>query len=79
MRTDAEMREWLIQRNERLRGVLVRCQTVLANMALENEGWNWLGWGRWPINHESLRADAHNLLPEIEAVLHPTEQKGDRK
>jgi hypothetical protein len=68
MLSDAEMNEWLIQRNERLRATLVRCQTVLSNMALENER-AWLGIGRWPIHHEPLRADARHLLPDIERVL----------
>jgi hypothetical protein len=66
--TEAEQIEWLIQRNERLRGVLVRCQTVLTNLALENEG---TIFRRWPISHEPLRSDARGLLPEIDLVLNP--------
>lgn len=50
----------------RLRGVLARAQTVLGNMAEENEG---AYFKRWPINHEPLRADARALLPEISAAL----------
>lgn len=49
-----------------MRNILQRCRTVLANMALENEG---AIFRRWPINHEPLRADARNLLPLIDDVL----------
>lgn len=45
---------------------LVRCRTVLGNMALENEGAIFF---RWPINHEPLRADARGLLPVVDDVL----------
>jgi hypothetical protein len=53
-------------RIEALEATLRRCQTVLANMALENKG---AIFNRWPINHEPLRNDARNLLPVIEAAL----------
>jgi hypothetical protein len=46
--------------------VLKRCRTVLGNMALENKG---KIFQRWPIDHEPLRADARNLLPDLDAVL----------
>lgn len=55
----------LAEQNERILGLLARAQTILANMALENEG---AIFNRWPINHEPLRADAKNLLPEIMKV-----------
>ena len=52
-----------------LRGVLVRCRTILGNMALEHEtGWRSV-FARWPIGHEPLRADARHLLPVIDAAL----------
>lgn len=47
---------------ERLLGLLTRCETILGNMALENEG---AIFNRWPISHEPLRSDARNLLPLI--------------
>lgn len=50
----------------RLRNVLERAQTILGNMADENEG---AIFNRWPISHEPLRADARALLPEIAAAL----------
>lgn len=50
----------------RLRNMLERAQTILNNMAQENEG---AIFCRWPISHEPLRADARSLLPEIERVL----------
>jgi len=43
---------------------LERARTVLGNMALENEG---AIFRRWPML--MARADARNLLPEIDAVL----------
>jgi hypothetical protein len=51
--------------NERLRGLLESCKTILGNMALENEG---AVFNRWPINHEPLRADARGLLSELAAL-----------
>lgn len=50
----------------KIRHVLERCQTVLGNMALENEG---AIFNRWPINHEPLRNNAKHLLPLIAEVL----------
>ena len=47
--------------------VLERCRTILGNMALENPRGVFVR--RWPINHEPLRADANNLLPDIDGVL----------
>jgi hypothetical protein len=47
--------------------VLERCRTILGNMALENA--SGVFTRRWPINHEPLRADAKNLLPEIDDAL----------
>ena len=56
---------------ERLRGLLTRCETILGNMALENEG---AIFNRWPISHEPLRSDARNLLPLIkQATKEPNE------
>lgn len=52
---------------QRMRLVLERCRTVLANMALENDG-SFL-MPRWPIHHEPLRNDAKNLLPLIDGAL----------
>ena len=46
--------------------VLMRCRTVLGNMALENEG---AIFNRWPINHEPLRNDARSLLPVVDTAL----------
>jgi hypothetical protein len=55
---------------QRLHALLERCQTILGNMALETEGRGPLSLApRWPINHEPLRHDARNLLPEIKAAL----------
>lgn len=51
---------------EALASILLRCQTVLGNMAMENEG---AIFNRWPINHEPLRSDARNLLPLIKEAL----------
>jgi len=50
----------------RLLGLLGRCRTILANMALEREG---AIFRRWPISHEPLRADAKNVLPLIDAAI----------
>ncbi len=58
---------------EQLRHLLMRCETILQNMALENEG---SILNRWPINHEPLRADARNLLPAIRAALDPIQKGG---
>lgn len=54
------------QRAILLADTLTRAQTVLANMAQENEG---AIFNRWPISHEPLRADAKALLPLINEVL----------
>jgi hypothetical protein len=59
-------------RIEALEKALRRCQTVLGNMAQENEG---AIFNRWPINHEPLRNDARNLLPVIDAALAPEQDK----
>lgn len=56
----------------RLIAVLRRANTILGNMAMENEG---AIFRRWPISHEPLRGDAKNLLPEIDAVLKIHEQR----
>ena len=56
----------LYARVAKLEAALVRCKTVLGNMALENEG---ATFNRWPISHEPLRNDARNLLPVIDAAL----------
>jgi hypothetical protein len=60
--------------NAALKALLIRCRTVLGNMALENEG---AIFNRWPISHEPLRADARNLIPLLDAAIdaaknHPT-------
>lgn len=47
--------------------LLERSRNILGNMALEREGF-FLG-SRWAIDAEPLRADARNLLPDIEAAL----------
>lgn len=49
--------------------MLERCRTILDNMAKENKPEIAFRWQRWPINHEPLRADAKNLLPELEAAI----------
>lgn len=55
---------------ERALSLLLRCNTVLGNMAWEREGfWNSLFGRRWVISDEPLRADAKGLLPEIEKVM----------
>jgi hypothetical protein len=51
---------------EPIEAALLRARTILANMALENEG---AIFNRWPINHEPLRNDARNLLPVIDAAI----------
>jgi hypothetical protein len=61
-----------INRVAELEAALRRCQTVLGNMAEENEG---AIFNRWPINHEPLRNDARNLLPEIDAALASEQDK----
>lgn len=53
--------------NARLRALLARCNVILSNMALESEGAIF-------ISHEPLRADAKNILPEINRAL---EGKGE--
>jgi hypothetical protein len=47
-------------------GQLSCCETILSNMAQENEG---AIFNRWPISHEPLRADAKNRLPSVRAFL----------
>jgi hypothetical protein len=54
---------------EPLARTLIRCQTVLGNMAEENEGPGVFFFNRWPINHEPLRADAKNLVPIVSQAL----------
>jgi hypothetical protein len=56
----------LTRERDALIHVLRRCQMVLSNMALENEG---ALFKRWPIHHEPLRSDAKHLLPLVEATL----------
>lgn len=51
---------------EKLARLLVRCRTVLGNMAEENEG---AIFNRWPISHEPLRADAKGLVPLLDEAL----------
>lgn len=53
----------------KLANVLIRCQTVLGNMALENETGLASIFDRWPISHEPLRADARGLVPVIADAL----------
>ena len=49
---------------------LERAETILSNMAEERLGfWNSLLGHRWPINHEPLRGDARNALPEIRRAI----------
>jgi hypothetical protein len=49
------------------RTLLSRARTVLGNLAAENERPWWNFWTpRWPISHEPLRADAKNLVREID-------------
>lgn len=59
------------QASDGVRAVLERCRTILGNMAKENETLrDQFSYGsRWPISHEPLRADAKNLLPEIDRAL----------
>ena len=54
---------------------LERARVILANMAEENEG---AIFNRWPINHEPLRNDARNALPEIDAALTAAAQAGEQ-
>lgn len=46
----------------------LRAINILNNMRLENRKKYWADFlfGRWLINHEPLRNDAHNLLREVE-------------
>lgn len=60
----------------KLRHVLERCRTVLANMAEEDEGGG-LFTPHWPIHHEPLRADAKNLLPIIDAALAQSDDESE--
>lgn len=59
----------LLDLAEPLASVLMRCQTVLHNMALENEPGLARTFNRWLISHEPLRSDAKNLLPVISEAL----------
>ncbi len=56
----------------RLLGLLGRCRTILANMALEREG---AIFRRWPINHEPLRGDAKGVLPLIDAAIEGNDEQ----
>ena len=56
-----------------IEAALRRARVILANMAQENEG---AIFNRWPINHEPLRNDAKNALPEIDAALTAAAQVG---
>jgi hypothetical protein len=64
-RLRGDVSSW-VKECERLRALLHRCETILGNMAKENEG---AVFNRWPINHEPLRADARNILPDIHRIL----------
>ncbi len=59
-------RRYLLALTDKLLAALTRCETVLANMALENEG---AIFNRWPISHEPLRGDARNVLPIARAAI----------
>lgn len=60
-----------MSREEELELMLARCRTILNNMAWENQAWPSRLFNRWPINHEPLRSDAKNILPEIDRLLNP--------
>lgn len=55
-------------RDWRIAAVISRAETILANMARENEKGIAFGRQRWPIHHEPLRADAKGLLPEFDTA-----------
>lgn len=59
-----------MNREEELKSILIRCKTILTNMAAENEGFLNQIFNRWKINHEPLRNDAKNILRTIEECLH---------
>lgn len=61
---------------ETLNRVLVRCRTILGNMARERpRSFRTIVLNdRWPINHEPLRADAKALLSVIDATLNPNQK-----
>lgn len=67
------------------RWALERAEVILANMAEERPGfWAGLFGRRWPINHEPLRGDARNALPEIRRAIerlrttqHPLQDRGE--
>jgi hypothetical protein len=49
---------------------LERAETILTNMAEERSGfWDCLLGRRWPVNHEPLRSDARNALPDIRRAI----------
>ena len=52
---------------------LQRADVILANMAWENTGFWSSIFRRWPINHEPLRNDARNALPEIRRAIEKLE------
>lgn len=52
------------------RWALERAEFILAKMADERPGlWTSVLGLRWPINHEPLRNDARNALPEIQRAI----------
>ena len=52
------------------RYALERAQTVLANMAKEQDRKWWQFWrSRWEISDEPLRGDAKNVLSAIDIAL----------
>lgn len=56
------------------RVLLGRARTILGNMAAENSLKWWEFWRpRWTIPHEPLRADARNLVSEIDGYLEAVE------
>ena len=59
----------IVSEAEHLAHILMRCRTVLGNMALKNETGLSSIFNRWPISHEPLRSDAKNLVPLIDEAL----------
>lgn len=58
---------------------LKRAETILSNMAEERTGfWNSIFGRRWPVNHEPLRSDARNALPEIRRAIEKLEDEERR-
>lgn len=58
---------------------LKRAEMILRNMAEERPGfWNSVFGRRWPINHEPLRNDAQNALPEIRMAIEKLEDEEQR-